>query len=147
RLGEGLAFEDAADMYFDIAPINVVLSLVLTYDLTDMNTFQELEYWLNRAIEREIVHDFTSIIILGTHLDQQDDIIITDDNIEAARIFVKDIIMNKIGVDIHMDDIHSVKVSNVDQTGIEELKQAINTSFLSAFNIFGFIRYRKENNI
>ncbi|NHJ85370.1 MAG: hypothetical protein FK734_07895 [Asgard group archaeon] len=146
KLGEGLAFEDAVDLYFHISPIKVVLALVLTYDLSDMNTFQELEYWLNRAIERDIIQDMTSIIILGTHLDSED-IIVTDDDISAAKTFVHETILDKIGVDIGLDKIHTVKVSNITSEGIDELKQTINNCFLSAFNIFGLLDYKKNNNL
>ncbi|MBN1328190.1 MAG: hypothetical protein JXA54_01840 [Candidatus Heimdallarchaeota archaeon] len=146
KIGEGLAFEDAVDLYFHISPIKVVLALVLTFDLTDMNTFQELEYWLNRAIERDIVQDTTSIIILGTHLDSEG-LIVTDEDIETAKTFVHQTVLDKIGLDVGIENIHSVKVSNITNDGIEELKQTINTCFLSAFNIFGFLDYKKNNGL
>jgi hypothetical protein len=137
--GEGLAFEDAADLYFDIAPISVVLCVVLTFDLTDMKTFQELEYWLDRAIERDIIQDYTSIIILGTHLEQEENLEVSDENLENARHFVHQQVSGKIGVNLDMDNINGIKVSNISNAGIEELKVAINNSFLSAFNIMGII--------
>ena len=137
--GQGLAFEDAADLYFDISPINVVLCVVLTFDLTDLKTFQELEYWLDRAIERDIIQDFTSIIILGTHLEQKENIEVTDEYLENARHFVHQQISGKIGVNLAMDNIHGIKVSNISNEGIEDLKKSINHSFLSAFNIMGII--------
>jgi len=146
KMGEGLAFEDAVDLYFHISPIKVVLALILTFDLTDMNTFQELEYWLNRAIERDIVQDYTSIIILGTHLDS-DENIVTDEDMDVARIFVHETIIDKIGLDVGLENIHTIKVSNVTNDGIDDLKEAINNSFLTAFNIFGFLDYKKNNDL
>ncbi len=55
KYGAGLAFEDAVDFYFNVSTINQVLTLVLTFDLTDIKTFQELEYWLDRAMKRDMV--------------------------------------------------------------------------------------------
>jgi len=146
RLGEGLAFEDAADLYFHVAPIKVVLSLILTFDLTDIKTFLELEYWLGRAIERDMVQPYTSIIILGTHLDDYENIMVSDENIAIAKSFVKNFILDKRGLDINLEDIHTIKVSNVTHEGIDELKLAINHSFYSAFKLNGYITEQKENN-
>ena len=145
KLGEGLAFEDAADLYFHVAPIKVVLSLILTFDLTDIKTFLELEYWLVRAIERDMVQPYTSIIILGTHLDQEGRMV-TDENMQVAKTFVRNLIMEKTGLDKKQEDIHTIKVSNLTSEGIDELKLAINHSFLSAFNLNGYITEQKENN-
>ncbi|NPE07405.1 MAG: hypothetical protein GNW80_03900 [Asgard group archaeon] len=146
KLGEGLAFEDAADLYFHVAPIKIVLSLILTFDLTDIKTFLELEYWLNRAIERDMVQPYTSIIILGTHLDDYENIMVSDANIAVAQSFIRDLILEKRGLDLKIEDIHTIKVSNLTNEGIDELKTAINHSFLSAFNLNGYLTKQKENN-
>ena len=146
KLGEGLAFEDAADLYFHVAPIKVVLSLILTFDLTDIKTFLELEYWLGRAIERDIVQTYTSIVILGTHLDDAENVVVTDENMEVAKSFVRDYISEKTGIILDPDDIHTIMVSNTTGEGINELKAAINHSFLSAFKLNGYFTEKKENN-
>jgi hypothetical protein len=146
KLGEGLAFEDAADLYFHVAPIKVVLSLILTFDLTDIKTFLELEYWLGRAIERDIVQTYTSIVILGTHLDDAENVVVTDENMEVAKSFVRDYISEKTGIILDPDDIHTIMVSNTTGEGINELKSAINHSFLSAFKLNGYFTEKKENN-
>ncbi len=146
RLGEGLAFEDAADLYFHVAPIKVVLSLILTFDLTDIKTFLELEYWLGRAIERDMVQPYTSIVIIGTHLDDAENIAVTDENMEVAKSFVRDFISEKRGLNVDLKDIHTIKISNTTGEGIDELKAAINHSFLSAFKINGYVTEQKENN-
>ncbi len=142
--GEGLAFEDAADLYFHVAPIKIVVVLILTYDLSDIKTFQELEYWLDRAIERDMIQTHTSIIILGTHLDESDNIMVSDDYIDDAKDFVKSLIFARIGMVLDSNKIHSVKVSNITGEGIADLKDAINISFLTAFNLFGFVSNKKE---
>lgn len=137
--GEGLAFEDACDMYFKVATMREVLALVLTFDLTDIQTFQELEYWLERAIARNLIKEHTSIIILGTHLDQKENIIVLDDYIENARVFVQEMIQEQAGFTIDLEDIHTVQVSNLTDEGIEEFKRLINKSFLSAFDIQNYV--------
>jgi hypothetical protein len=137
--GEGLAFEDACDMYFKVASMREVLSLVLTFDLTDIQTFQALEYWLERAIARNLIKEHTSIILLGTHLDQEDNIIVMDDYIENARTFIQQMIQERAGFTIDLEDIHPVKVSNLTDEGIDEFKRLINKSFLSAFDIQKYV--------
>lgn len=132
--GQGLAFEDAVDFYLQASSIKVVLALVLTYDLTDLSTFQELEYWLERAIERDMIKNYTSIIILGTHLDVDKEQL-NDDYIEGSKKYIQSLILDKIGIEKDLENIHSVKISNTTEEGIEELKQAINQSFISAFKI------------
>ncbi len=141
--GEGLAFEDAIDLYFDVSSISEVLTLILTFDLTDIKTFQELEYWLDRAMQRDIVKEYTSIIILGTHLDCKENIMVTDEHIESAKVFVKNFILNRKGIDVSLNNIYSVKVSNVSDEGLDDLKNAIYKSFVTAFSIQQLIA---ENN-
>ena len=136
--GEGLAFEDACDLYFKVATLNEIMVLILTYDLTNINTFQELEYWLDRAIERDFIQDYTSIILLGTHNDVKENIIITEDYIDTAERFISYNVLKKKGLDIG-NRIYSLKISNLTGEGISELKKIINLSFLSAFNIQEFI--------
>ncbi|MHA1116152.1 MAG: hypothetical protein ACTSPJ_08250, partial [Candidatus Heimdallarchaeaceae archaeon] len=43
KKGEGLAFEDALDLYFDVRTVKEVIVLILTFNLTDIATFQNLE--------------------------------------------------------------------------------------------------------
>ena len=133
--GTGLAFEDAIDLYFDIRSINEVIVLVLTYSLVDMNTFQNLEYWLNKAIEQELVKDYTSIILLGTHKDVEHSILVTEANIQQGKQFIEQHVLNRIGVQIDSDRIMSVKISNVTQEGIHELQEAISEGFYYSFGI------------
>jgi len=59
--------------------------------------------------------------------------------LENARHFVHQQISGKIGVNLAMENIHGIKVSNISNEGIEDLKKSINHSFLSAFNIMGII--------
>jgi len=139
--GSGLAFEDAADLFLSTAPTNVVVALVLTYKITEMNTFQELEYWLSKAIERDLIMDFTSVIILGTHLDQEEQAVVTEEHLLGAKDFVRGFILSKKGIDLPPEYIHPIEVSNVTKEGLDELKEQINLAFLRAFHIEEIVDY------
>ncbi|MHA1398157.1 MAG: hypothetical protein ACTSSF_10750 [Candidatus Heimdallarchaeaceae archaeon] len=140
--GEGLAFEDALDLYFNIRSINEVIVLVLTYNLTDLSTFQNLEYWLSQAIEQELLKEYTSIILLGTHLDLNETCEVDDNIINAGKVFVQQYIRDRIGVFIEDEKIFSVKISNLTKEGISEFQKAISESFFNSFGILEIIRYK-----
>ncbi|MBD3193266.1 MAG: hypothetical protein GF308_21710 [Candidatus Heimdallarchaeota archaeon] len=133
--GKGFAFEDAADYYFEVAPVKEVIALVLTYDMTKIKTFHDLQYWLNRALERELFHNYTNIVILGTHLDHRNELVVNDDMVKNAKRFIKDFIREKTGKKYYLNRIHSAYVSNTNQDGLELMKKAIDYSFYSAFNL------------
>ena len=133
--GEGLAFEDAIDMYFNVRSINDIIALILTYSLADIRTFQNLEYWLNRAIDHELVSDYTSIILLGTHMDYVLSTAITDDMIDSGKDFVIYMIEDKLGYHIGYNRVHSAKISNLTRTGIPELQGNVSKAFFHAFEI------------
>jgi len=134
-VGEGLAFEDAIDMYFNVRSINDIIALILTYSLADIRTFQNLEYWLNRAIDHELVSDFTSIILLGTHLDYALSTAITDNMIEMGKDFVIHTIEEKLGYHIGYNRVQSAKISNLTRSGIAELQENVSKAFFHAFEI------------
>lgn len=133
--GTGLAFEDALDLYFDIRSINEVIVLILTYSLDNINTFQNLEYWLNRAIEQELIKEYTNIILLGTHLDKEDHVIVKDEEIEQGKQFITNHVEDRIGVKIDLDRIHPVKISNMTKEGIPEFQEVISNCFFASFDI------------
>ena len=133
--GTGLAFEDALDLFFDIRSIDEIIVLVLTYSLIDISTFQNLEFWLNQAIEQELIQDYTSIILLGTHLDAEHFRLVTDYNIEQGKKFIEQYVEDKIGIRISPERIISVKISNLTQEGIREFQEAISEGFYHSFGI------------
>ena len=135
EMGEGLAFEDAIDMYFNVRSINDIIALILTYSLADIRTFQNLEYWLNRAIDHELISDYTSIILLGTHMDYALATAITDEMIASGKDFVIQMIEDKLGYNIGYNRIQSAKISNLTRTGIPELQESVSKAFFHAFEI------------
>ena len=132
---EGLAFEDAFDLYFDVATVQDVMALILTYNLADPISFQNLEYWLERAIERDIIKEYTSFILIGTHGDKVGVHAITDDNLASAKRFIRKKIQDKLGYDLSINKIHSIKISNITGEGIQELQNTIYDCFSTALNL------------
>ncbi len=135
EVGEGLAFEDAVDMYFNVRSINDVIALILTYSLAEIKTFQNLEYWLNRAIDHELISDYTNVILLGTHLDYVISSDVTDKMISDGEEFVRQRINDKLGIEMSTNRISSVKISNLNRTGIDELQDRVSNAFFRAFEI------------
>ena len=135
EIGQGLAFEDAVDMYFNVRSINDIIALILTFSVADIRTFQNLEYWLNRAIDHELISDYTSIVILGTHQDHVVASDVSDSMIAEGEDFVRQRIQDKLGFEISSDRISSVRISNTHRTGIDELQEAVSKAFFRAFEI------------
>ena len=63
----GRSFEDVVDIYrFQIRRVDVVL---LSYSITRIESFHDLEYWVQQV--NELCNDQTSFILVGTHLDRE----------------------------------------------------------------------------
>ncbi len=146
EVGQGLAFEDAVDMYFNVRTINDVVILILTYSLSDLRTFQNLEYWLNKAIDHEIISDFTNIVLLGTHLDYAISTSVTDEMIESGQNFISQTIEDKLGFHFSPKKIQNIKISNLTKNGIDELQDAVSKAFFNAFQIEDIV-YGQEKEI
>jgi len=146
EVGQGLAFEDAVDMYFNVRSINDVIILILTYSLSDVRTFQNLEYWLNKAIDHELISDFTNIVLLGTHLDYAISTSVSDEMIEAGQNFISQSIEDKLGFHFDPRKIHNIKISNLTKVGVDDLQEAVSNAFFNAFQIEDFV-YGQEKDI
>jgi hypothetical protein len=144
EVGEGLAFEDAVDMYRNVRSINDVVILIMTYNLADIKSFQNLEYWLNRAIEHELISDLTSIILLGTHLDHGIFVTTNESMIEEGKKYLLDSIEDRIGIKISPDRIHSVKISNTTREGLDDLQDTVLNAFFHSFELVDYINQRKQ---
>jgi hypothetical protein len=144
EVGEGLAFEDAIDMYRNVRSINDIVILIMTYNLADIKTFQNLEYWLNRAIEHELISDLTSIILLGTHLDHHMFVTTKDNMIEDGKRYLLESIEDRIGIKISPERIHSVKISNTTREGIDDLQDTVLNSFFHSFELVDYINQRDQ---
>ncbi|MHA1417122.1 MAG: hypothetical protein ACTSRR_12815 [Candidatus Heimdallarchaeaceae archaeon] len=138
KKGEGLAFEDALDLYFDVRTVKEVIVLILTFNLTDIATFQNLEYWVKTAIENNLVSEATNIILLGTHYDKKSNIAVNETDIINGKKFVQEKIANELNIDFPLKQITEVNISNLTEEGIENLIGAITDAFFNVFNIDEF---------
>ncbi len=76
----GRSFEEVIDIFRPtIHRLDVVL---FTYDLTSMESFHDLVYWIDGV--GDLLNDTSHFILLGTHLDRGDGIEITRGDIEEG---------------------------------------------------------------
>lgn len=64
----GRSYEKVIEIYRDIISIPQVVLLV--YDLSNLESFHNLEYWVDQAVR--LIDDKTEFILVGTHLDAVD---------------------------------------------------------------------------
>jgi len=76
----GRSFEDVIDIFRPtIHRLDVVL---FTYDMTSMASFHDLVYWIDGV--GDLLNDASHFILLGTHLDRENDLEITRGDIEEG---------------------------------------------------------------
>lgn len=76
----GRSFEEVIDIFRPtIHRLDVVL---FTYDMTSMASFHDLVYWIDGV--GDLLNEASHFILLGTHLDQGDDLEITRGDIEEG---------------------------------------------------------------
>ncbi|MBW8011705.1 MAG: hypothetical protein FVQ83_10770 [Chloroflexi bacterium] len=113
----GRSFKQVMDIYkFHIKSIEVIL---LTYDLTSRESFNDLKFWLN-AVDG-FYNPATQFILVGTHLDQAEQSrAIPQSGIDKARQQIQNYYLKK------MPDWRGsclpVEVSNLGGDNLEELE-------------------------
>ncbi|HDD62135.1 MAG TPA: hypothetical protein ENF22_06360, partial [Chloroflexi bacterium] len=76
----GRSFEEVIDIFRPtIHRLDVVL---FTYDMTSMASFHDLVYWIDGV--GDLLNDASHFILLGTHLDRENDLEITRGDIEEG---------------------------------------------------------------
>jgi GTPase SAR1 family protein len=81
----GRSFEQVVEIFrTSIRRLDVVL---FTYSLSDHGSFQDLAYWVDGVTM--LLNDETDFILLGTHLDQRDDVQITPPEIAAGIDYLR----------------------------------------------------------
>ncbi len=76
----GRSFEDVIEIFKPtIHRLDVIL---FTYDLTNMESFHDLVYWVDGI--GELLNDASHFILLGTHLDRKDAIEVTRKDMEEG---------------------------------------------------------------
>jgi len=115
-------FEKIMDTYSFMPNMQNISVILLVYKLSEFRTLAVLESWLETALMSGIVRDFTSIVLIGTHLDitpfdvkpEQ-----VQQAVDFVRTKVEDNISNWRGC------VEQTYVSNVTGTGIPELKREL----------------------
>jgi len=81
----GRSFEKIIDIYrSSIRRLDVIL---FTYDLANLESFHDLVYWVDSV--ESLMNDATHFILLGTHLDQKKEIVITQDEIKEGLEYLR----------------------------------------------------------
>lgn len=122
----GRSFEQVMDIYrFMIRRIDVAL---LAYSITDLSSFQDLEFWIEKI--DEYCGDNTHFVLVGTHLDEDHRREVTESNfktgIEYIASFLKERRPNWRGKCL------GIEISNHSGTNILELKRMISRAILRA---------------
>ena len=88
----GRSFEKVIEIYgSSLRRVDVVL---FTYNLADHASFQDLAYWVKSA--GKLMNDATHFILLGTHLDQKEARVVSEDEIKAGLEFLrKEMLVNR----------------------------------------------------
>jgi len=80
----GRSFEEVIDIFRPtIHRLDVVL---FTYDMVLRETFHDLVYWIDGV--GDLLNDATHFILLGTHLDREDELEVTKDDIKDGMIYL-----------------------------------------------------------
>ena len=81
----GRSFEQVIDIFRStIQRLDVVL---FTYDMAQRDTFHDLVYWIDGV--GDMLDDTTHFILLGTHLDREDELEVTRAEIEEGLDYLK----------------------------------------------------------
>lgn len=82
------SYDDVLDIYRPIIKrIDVIL---LSYKVTNVDSFNDIEYWVEKATE--ICSDHTNFILVGTHLDQKEKREVMPENVETGTQYVFELI-------------------------------------------------------
>jgi GTPase SAR1 family protein len=108
-----------------IKRIDVVL---LSYKVTRLETFHDLEYWVEKV--SVICNDKTNFILVGTHLDRRKDREVMPDSIETGKKFVIDLMKGLRST--WAGHCTSLEVSNLSGENISHLRTLISQGLVLA---------------
>jgi hypothetical protein len=122
----GRSFEKVIETYrFMIKQIDVVL---LSYKLVEVDSFNDLEYWVNQALE--LSNPSTQFILVGTHLDMDNSREVTPEMITNGSEFVRSCILAK-----YPDwngKVPALEVSTINMQNITLLRNTISVGIIHA---------------
>ncbi len=115
-------FEKVMDTFSFMPNMQNISVVLLVYKLSEFRTLAVLENWLETAIMNNLINDFTSVVLVGTHLD------ITPFDVKPEQVVqATDFVRSKIEESISnwRGCVEQTYVSNVTGTGIPELKKEL----------------------
>lgn len=122
----GRSFEQVMDIYrFMVRRIDVVL---LAYSITNLDSFQDLEYWVEQI--NEYCANHTHFVLVGTHLDDDTNREVTPKNLEVGLKYIESVLHRKRPE--WYGRCMGLEVSNQHGTNIAQLKQMISYCILRA---------------
>ena len=118
------SFEKVMDIYEEIIGVpNVIL---LAYDITNLESFQDLEFWMDQAARLANFH--TELVLVGTHLDAAEYREVDQNLVLNGMAFLEHVMKTRqpewLGICQH------IEVSNKDKTNIPHLKRLITRCIL-----------------
>ncbi|MBT3239507.1 MAG: hypothetical protein HON98_03270 [Chloroflexi bacterium] len=122
----GRSFQQVIEIFKEtIRRLDVV---IFTYDLSNRQSFQDLEYWADAV--KELLNDASHMLLLGTHLDRNERIELTEEEITAGLAHlqkkVSDFRPGWKGKSAHLE------VSNLTGENLELLLRYISGSIISS---------------
>ncbi len=122
----GRSFEDVIRIYRSmIRRVDVVL---FSYKITDLDTYHDIEFWLEKVAG--IIHPRTTFILVGTHLDQNDQREVTDQIVKTGKSYIPSLM--KTIQPAWNGVVTSMEVSNVSGENIAKLRKLISGAILLA---------------
>ncbi len=122
----GRSYEKVIDTYrFMIKQVDVVL---LSYKLVEVDSFNDLEYWITQALE--LSNPSTQFILVGTHLDMDQSREVTPQMISNGSEFVHSRILAKYPE--WSGKVPALEVSTINMQNITLLRNAISVGIIRA---------------
>ncbi len=127
---DGRSYEQIIKTYrFMFKQIDVVL---LSFRIVEMESFNDLEYWVNQALELSNPH--TQFILVGTHLDMDKLREVTPDMIRNGCEFVRSCILARYpGWE---GKVPAIEISTTNRQNMDLLKNAVSVGILRARRVF-----------
>jgi GTPase SAR1 family protein len=115
-------FEKVMDTYSFMPNMQNISVVLLVYKLSEFRTLAVLESWLDTAIMNDLIKNFTSVVLVGTHLD------ITPFDVKPEQVaqavqFIRSRIEESLSS--WRGCVEQTYVSNLTGTGIRDLRKVI----------------------
>jgi GTPase SAR1 family protein len=122
----GRGYEDVISIYrFQIRKVDVVL---LSYMITRLESFQDLEYWVHQV--NELCNDHTSFILVGTHLDREAEREVMPTHTVTGTAYVEEKLRSLRPT--WRGYCAALEISNLTGANLQELRHAISSAILHA---------------